>query len=49
MAGAHVRRLIVVNDVEHLAGILALDGVLELLAEDAGAIGRLLSLRAGGR
>jgi CBS domain-containing protein len=49
MAGAHVRRLVVVDDAKRLVGILALDDVLELLAEEAGTIGRLLGRRAGPR
>ena len=49
MAGAHVRRLVVVDDEEQLVGILALDDVLDLLAEEATAIGHLLTRRAGGR
>ena len=46
MAGAHVRRLVVVDDDKRLVGILALDDVLELLAEEAATIGRLLGRRA---
>lgn len=49
MAGAHVRRLVVVDEKERLVGILALDDVLELLAEEAATIGRLLSRRASAR
>jgi CBS domain-containing protein len=45
MAGAHVRRLAVTDDEDRLAGILALDDVLELLAEEVETIGRLLSRR----
>jgi CBS domain-containing protein len=49
MAGAHVRRVVVVDEKEHLVGILALDDVLELLAEEAATIGRLLGRRASAR
>ena len=46
MAGAHVRRLVVVDEAGHLVGLLALDDVLELLVEEAATVGRLLSRRA---
>jgi CBS domain-containing protein len=46
MAGAHARRLVVVDDDGGLVGILALDDVLELLAEEAATIGRLVGERA---
>lgn len=49
MAGLQVRRLVVVDAKRHLVGILALDDVLELLAEEAVTIGRLLSRRATAR
>ena len=49
MAGSHVRRLVVVDDEERLVGVLALDDVLELLAEEATTIGRLLGRRAAAR
>lgn len=43
MAGAHARRLLVIHDEdESLVGLLALDDVLELLAEEATSIGRLV-------
>lgn len=45
MAGAHVRRLVVVDKQGQLVGILALDDVLELLAEEAATIGSLLGRR----
>jgi CBS domain-containing protein len=46
MEGLGVRRLAVVDDEERLVGLLALDDVLELLAEEASTIGRLVGLRA---
>jgi CBS domain-containing protein len=49
MVGAHARRLVVVDDHERLVGILALDDVLELLAEELTSIGKLLRQRAGDR
>ena len=49
MAGEKVRRLIVVDSAQALVGILALDDVLELLAEEAATIGKLLHRRAGAR
>lgn len=45
MAGNEARRLVVTDDAGRLAGILALDDVLELLAEEAAVIGRLLRRR----
>ena len=39
-------RLIVVDSAQALVGILARDDVLELLAEEAATIGRLLSRRS---
>jgi len=45
MAGEKVRRLVVVDSAQALVGILALDDVLELLAEEAATIGRLLARR----
>jgi CBS domain-containing protein len=49
MAGIHARRLAVVDDEQRLVGILALDDVLELLAEESATIGRLVGERAGRR
>jgi CBS domain-containing protein len=48
MAGVHARRLVVVDDHERLVGILALDDVLELLAEELASVGKLLQQRARG-
>ena len=45
MAAEKVRRLVVVDDAQALVGIVALDDVLELLAEEAQTIGRLLARR----
>lgn len=42
MAGAGTRRLVVTRADGRLAGVLSLDDVLELLVEEAQAIGRLL-------
>ncbi len=42
MAAAGVRRIAVTDEAGKLVGILALDDILELLVEEAGAIGRLL-------
>jgi CBS domain-containing protein len=49
MAGADARRLVVVDDDERLVGILALDDVLELLAEELTSVGKLLRQRTGAR
>jgi CBS domain-containing protein len=49
MLGTHARRLVVVDDGERLVGILALDDVLELLAEELTTIGKLLGQRASRR
>jgi CBS domain-containing protein len=49
MADGRVRRLVVTDAEDRLVGILALDDVLELLAEEGATIGRLLSRRVAGR
>jgi CBS domain-containing protein len=48
MASVHARRLVVVDDEERLVGILALDDVLELLAEELTSVGKLLRQRTTG-
>jgi CBS domain-containing protein len=48
MARAATRRLVVTGDDGRLVGLLALDDVLELLAEEAGTIGHLLRRSGGG-
>jgi CBS domain-containing protein len=45
MVGGGVRRLVVLDAAGGLVGILALDDVLELLAEETEKIGRLLAKR----
>ena len=45
MAASRVRRLVVVGDRDELIGLLSVDDVLELLAEEAKSIGRLLSAK----
>lgn len=45
MAGIAARRLAVTDDEGKLAGILALDDVIELLMEEAESIGRLVQRR----
>jgi CBS domain-containing protein len=47
MARAGTRRLAVVDRAGSLVGLLSLDDVLDLLADDAGAIGRLLAKQHG--
>jgi CBS domain-containing protein len=42
MAGARTRRLVVTGDEGKLVGLIAVDDILELLAEEMDAIGRLL-------
>lgn len=46
MAGAKARRSLVVDSDGALVGVLALDDVLELLAEEAEAIGNLIRVQA---
>lgn len=46
MERSAVRRLVVVADDGTLAGLLSLDDVMELLAQEAGSIGRLLRVEA---
>jgi CBS domain-containing protein len=48
MAGGGSRRLVVTDDAGRLAGLLALDDVLDLLVEEGEAIGRLLRGRPAG-
>ena len=43
MLASPARRLVVTDDAGRLVGILALDDVAELLAEESGQIGRLLA------
>lgn len=43
MANAGTRRLVVIGEAGRLVGVLSLDDVLDLLAEETGAIGRLLA------
>jgi CBS domain-containing protein len=45
VAGVAARRLVVTDDEGRLVGTVALDGVLELLVEEAEVIGRLLRRR----
>jgi CBS domain-containing protein len=42
MAAAKVRRMVVVDGVGRLVGLLSLDDIVDLLAEEAEDIGRLL-------
>ncbi|HSH76252.1 MAG TPA: CBS domain-containing protein [Longimicrobiales bacterium] len=46
MAGSRARRSVVVNRAGALVGVLALDDVLELLAEEVEAIGELVRVQA---
>lgn len=48
MLGARSRRLVVTDEASRLVGLLALDDVLALLAEEARTIGRLLDAQAPG-
>ena len=45
MASASLKRFVVTDEAGRLAGILALDDVLELIAEESKAIGRLVRKR----
>lgn len=45
MASCHVGRMPVVDDRGHLVGILALDDVIDLIAEETTTLGRLLRNR----
>jgi CBS domain-containing protein len=47
MAGVGIRRLVVTGPGGKLVGLLALDDVTQLLAEETGAIGRLLATAPG--
>jgi CBS domain-containing protein len=49
MTSVRARRLAVVDDEERLVGVLALDDVLELLAEEVATIGKLLGQRTRSR
>lgn len=42
MASAGTRRLVVTGEADRVVGILGLDDVLDLVTQEAGAIGRLL-------
>jgi CBS domain-containing protein len=42
MAAGAVRRIVVLDDQERLAGLLAMDDVVELLAEEAASIAKIL-------
>jgi len=46
MAGAEARRLVVTGDEGKLVGVVSLDDILELLAEEAETIGRILRQEA---
>jgi CBS domain-containing protein len=45
MAGVRVRRVLVLDPDDRLVGLLSLDDVLELLAEESVSIGKLLARR----
>lgn len=47
MAKAETRRLVVLGDSGHPVGVLSLDDILELLADEAGAMGRLVAAQQG--
>ena len=46
MAGAGARRLVVTGEQGRLVGILSVDDIVELLAEEAATLGRLLRKEA---
>lgn len=48
MAAGGTRRLVVTGPDDRLVGILAMDDVLDLLAEEATGLGRILRHQAGG-
>ena len=45
-AASQIRRLVVVDYSDRLAGLLSLDDVLELLGEESETIGRVLQTQA---
>lgn len=47
MAAQHARRALVIDDEGRLVGILAVDDVLELLAEELNTVGRLVHAASG--
>jgi len=47
MAKAETRRLVVLGESGRPVGVLSLDDILELLADEAGAMGRLVAAQQG--